>query len=95
MNSAYAVMDEWVLSGKLLQLVMVVTALEVLVLLVHHRMTGRGIAPKDYLWNVLSGLFLMMAVWCALSKQTQGIALFLTAAGVAHVADLVMKCKKR
>jgi predicted membrane protein len=88
-------MDQWILSGKLVQLIMAITAMEVLVLFVFHRITGRGIAPKDYFLNVLSGLFLMMAVWFALAKQTHLIALFLMAAGVAHVADLVLKYKKR
>jgi hypothetical protein len=88
-------MDQWVLSGKLVQLIMAITAVEVVALFAFHRITGRGIAPKDYFLNVISGLCLMMAVWFALSKQTESIALFLMAAGVAHVADLVLKYKKR
>ncbi len=95
MNAAYALMDQWVLSGKLVQLVMAITAIEVVALFVYRRITGRGIAPKDYFLNVVSGLFLMMAVWFALSRQTDAIALFLTAAGAAHMADLLLKCKKR
>jgi hypothetical protein len=88
-------LGQWILDGELVQLIMLITAIEVAVLVVYHRMTGRGIPPRFYLLNVVSGLFLMLAVWFALAKQPGPIALFLAAAGLAHAADLIHKWKRR
>jgi len=63
--------------------------LETVALSVLHRLTGRGLAWRDYGLTVLSGLSLMLALRCALTPGFwPGMALFLVTAGLAHGADL-------
>jgi len=63
--------------------------LETLALGLLHRLTGRGLAWRDYGLTVLSGLSLMLALRCALTPGFwPGMALFLVTAGLVHGADL-------
>lgn len=76
-------------SGRIIDLILLLTAAEAGVLVVHHRATGRGIAPSGFLCNLLSGVCLMLAVRAALVSAWWGwVAAFLLAAGLAHLADL-------
>ncbi len=60
-----------------------------------HRRTGKGVAPADFLLNLASGLFLMIALRCALaSAGWVWIALSITAALIAHLADLRRRWKR-
>jgi hypothetical protein len=71
------------------------TMVEAGLLAVYHRRTGRGVAPADFLINLTSGLFLMLALRLALTSAWWGwITLCLTAAGAAHVTDLRRRWKK-
>ena len=64
-------------------------AIETLVLWLLYTVRGWGIAPSQYLLTVLSGLFLMLALRCALTPDGwPGMAVSLIAAGLAHGADL-------
>ena len=55
-----------------------------------------GIAPSHYLLTVLSGLFLMLALRCALTPDWWlGMATSLIAAGVAHGADLRQRFRQQ
>jgi hypothetical protein len=66
-----------------------VIVLETMVLWVLHRLTGHGLAWREYGLTVLSGLSLMLALRCALTPGFwPGMALFLVTAGLAHGADL-------
>jgi hypothetical protein len=63
--------------------------LETLALWAVHRLTGRGLAWREYGLTVLSGLSLMLALRCALTPGFwPGMALFLVTAGLAHGTDL-------
>jgi hypothetical protein len=63
--------------------------LESLLLWAFHKLAGRGLALADCVLTILSGVFLMLALRCALTPQGwPGMALFLIAAGIAHGADL-------
>jgi len=63
--------------------------LETVFLWALHHFVGWGLAPKHYVLTVLSGLFLMLALRCALTPDGwPGMGLFLIAAGLAHGADL-------
>lgn len=74
----------WLVDG-----VIVLTAVEGIVLLAHHRLTGGGPRPGSYLLNLVSGLCLMAALRCAMGGTgTLWIALCLMAAGAAHGADM-------
>jgi hypothetical protein len=73
----------------LVDLVIVLSLLETVFLLVHHRLTGRGIAPSQFLANMVSGLCLMLALRAALTQSAwTWVALPLAAAGIVHASDL-------
>lgn len=73
----------------LLDAVIVFTLFEGLALWIHHAATGRGLAPRDYALNMLSGLCLMLAVRAALGTSPwPWIAACLAGAGLAHGLDI-------
>jgi hypothetical protein len=73
----------------LVDLVIALSLLETVFLLLHHRVTGRGIAPSQFLANMVSGLSLMLALRAALTHSDWvWVAMPLVAAGVAHASDL-------
>jgi hypothetical protein len=73
----------------LVDVVIAFTALECAVLAVYHRITGRGVAPRDFALNIVSGLCLMLALRCLVRDAgVAWIALCLLAAGAAHGTDL-------
>ena len=78
------------LSGPhLIDLVIGVTLLEGLALMAYHRASGKGVAPRDFIVNWLSGLCLMFALRAAVAAAWWGwAALWLLAAGLAHAVDL-------
>lgn len=87
---------QWVMGGGLTDTIIAITLLEVAALLAHHRQTKRGLSPRDYLLNVVSGLCLMLALRCALAGSAwYFISAFLMAAGLAHVADIVLRLRQR
>jgi hypothetical protein len=66
-----------------------VTLLEAAWLLWHHRRSGRGVAPRDFLANLLSGLCLMAALRGALAASGPAwILACLALAGIVHAIDL-------
>lgn len=91
-------MAEWMSGGhlvNLVDLVVALTLLECVALVGYHRLTRRGVAPKDYALNLASGLCLMFALRCALvTADWQWVALWLTAAGLAHGADIISRWKR-
>jgi hypothetical protein len=75
--------------AQLVDAVIAFTVLECAVLASYHRITSRGVAPRDFLLNVVSGLCLMLALRCLVRDAGAAwIALCLLAAGAAHGADL-------
>ena len=86
---------DWIWSGRLVDIIIGLTVLEATVLAVHHRITQRGLALKDYALNLASGLFLMLALRAALAHSSWiWIAVSLTAAGLAHGADIVLRLRR-
>lgn len=76
-------------SGRIVDLVLAITAIEAALLLAYHRRTGRGPAPKDVVGMLLAGACLMLALREALvGAEWRWIALWLAAAFVAHLNDL-------
>jgi hypothetical protein len=82
-------------SGWVVNVAIGFTLLELVALLAWHRMTGRGLAPHDYVLNLLSGLCLMLALRAALFSFWAGVALCLIAAGVAHLSDLFARARRK
>ena len=73
----------------LLDGVIMLALLEMAALLAWHRRTGRGLAPRALLPNLLAGLCLMLALRGALvGAHAAWLPGLLAAAGLAHVADL-------
>ncbi|MCW6507273.1 hypothetical protein [Lichenifustis flavocetrariae] len=82
-------MGDLIRSGHLVEAILALTAVEWLALSAYHRLTGRGVPPRDFNRNLLSGMLLLLALREALVNGWWGwIAASLTGALVAHVADL-------
>jgi hypothetical protein len=81
--------------AQVIDLVIAFTLVECLLLALYHRATGKGVAPRDFGMNMLSGLCLMLALRClARDAGAAWIALFLLAAGLAHGTDLLMRWRR-
>jgi hypothetical protein len=77
------------MSGRIVDLILIFTVLELLFLFVYRRRTGHGAAPGDIFLNLLSGICLMLALRCALTGAWWGwIGLCLFGSLLAHLADL-------
>ena len=73
----------------MVDIVIAVTAVEAVVLWLYHQHTGKGLAGRDFLPTLLSGLLLMLA----LRMHMTGLgwmptAALLTGAGIFHTVDL-------
>ena len=76
-------------SHALLDLAIAAVALEIAALWWWHRRTGRGLAPRRVLPNLLAGLCLMLALRAVLGgAPVWWMAAALAGSGLAHVADL-------
>lgn len=76
-------------SGRIIDLVVVLTLLEAGALVGFRRMTGRGPALSAFGLNLLSGLCLMLAVRAALVGAWWGfVAVWMLGALALHLADL-------
>ena len=89
-------LEQWVTGGGLIDTIIGITLLETAALLLYHYQTKRGLAPRDYLLNVVSGLCLMLALRCALSGAAwYFMSLWLMAAGLVHVTDIAWRLRQR
>ncbi len=81
--------------AQIIDAVIVFTVVECIALTAYHRLTGKGVAARDFLANMLSGLCLMLALRC-LAREADPIcvAAFVLAAGVAHGIDIRMRWKR-
>jgi hypothetical protein len=76
-------------SGRIVDIVLAVTAIEAAILVAYYHRTGRGPAPGELAGTLLSGICLMLALRTALVGAWWGwIALWLVAAFAAHLNDL-------
>lgn len=76
-------------SGRLVEGILVLTLLEWCALAIYNRRTGRGVAQSDFAANLLSGMFLLVALREALVGAWWGwVAAGLTGALAAHLVDL-------
>jgi hypothetical protein len=82
-------MAELFASGRLVDLILIIVAIEAACLVIYWRSTGRGVSPGDLLPNLFAGAFLLLAL--RLSLRGAGWQLCcgsLAAAGLAHLVDL-------
>jgi hypothetical protein len=85
-------MAELFASGRLIDLILGLVLIEAAVLTGFHRLTGKGVAPRDLVGLLLAGSFLLLAVRAALvGAAWVWVGLWLTLALFAHLADLTMR----
>jgi hypothetical protein len=90
------IMSELFVSGHIVDLILGLVVLEAMAVTLYHRNTGLGVAPADLLSNLLSGVFLMLALRVALVQASwTWTALLLFAALLAHLADLLRRWKRQ
>lgn len=79
-------------SGRVVDLILALTALEAGSLLVLRHFTGRGVESASLVATLLAGCFLLLALRSAFENSGWIFtALFLFAALLAHVADLSLR----
>ena len=89
-------MREFVASGHLVDLAMVLTLLELIGLVIYRRRTGRGIDGSKLVITLASGLFLMLGLRAALTgADWPWIALALFASWATHLLDLKNRWPRR
>lgn len=80
---------ELIESGRIVDIIVGLVALEALALVVYRRWTTFGPAPADVATMLLGGVCLMLALRAALTGAGWvWVAVFLSASLVAHLADL-------
>lgn len=93
-------MSDFTIAGiglvRLTEIVIALTLLEGMALAAYYRMTGRGLAARDYALNLVSGLCLMLALRAALAGAgATWVLAWLSAAGLAHGADIWRRWKRQ
>ena len=79
-------------SGRIADLVLAILVIEALVILFHHRLTGRGPSLGRVLPFMLAGGCLLLAWRTAAAGLPWPLpAAFLAAAGCAHLVDLLRR----
>ena len=88
-------MTELFASGRIVDGILVLVALEAVALLVLRRRTGRGPAPVPLLCNLASGAALMLAVRAALTDAAWPVvAGCLLMSLVAHASELALRLRE-
>lgn len=79
-------------SGAIVDLILVLVALECIALFSLRRFWGKGPSVYDWLPNLASGACLLLALRATMAQATWlWVALFLTLSLVAHLADLARR----
>ena len=82
-------------SARLVDFILVLVLVEAAGLWLWHRLTGQGVAGRELIGLLLAGAFLLLALRAALRHADWGwIALWLTLALLAHLADLTMRWRR-
>jgi hypothetical protein len=88
-------MAELFTSGRLVDLILVIVAIEAAFLLVFWRSTGRGVSPGALLPNLFAGAFLLLALRLSLGGAGWEVCCgSLAAAGAAHVVDIIRRWRR-
>lgn len=76
-------------SGHVVDLVLAFVFLEAVFIAVYRGKSGRGVRLREVAASMLAGVFLLLALRCALvAERWPWIATWLLAALIAHLADL-------
>jgi len=88
-------MSELFASGRVVDLLLALLALEAAFISIHHARTRRGAGLRNVAGSLLAGAFLMFALRAALVGDSwRGIEPWLVAALIVHVADLWQRLPK-
>jgi hypothetical protein len=88
-------MPELFASGRIVDAILVLVAIEAVVLAAWSARTGKGVAPRDLLPNLASGVALFLALRGALvGAAWPWIAACLLAALAAHATDLALRWRR-
>jgi hypothetical protein len=79
-------------SGRIVDLILALVAVQFVALWLYRRATGKGPAPADLAPNLLAGAALLLALRAALIQAGWfWVALFLAAGLAAHLVDLARR----
>ncbi len=89
-------MEDLFASGRLIDVALVVLALEVVVLLASRAFSRVGIRPVDLIGQLLAGALLLLAVRCAVTRVDYRWTLVLLSASFpAHAFDLIRRARRQ
>jgi hypothetical protein len=89
-------MEDLFASGRLIDVALVVLALEVVVLLASRAFSRVGIQPVDLIGQLLAGALLLLAVRCAVTRVDYRWTLVLLSASFpAHAFDLIRRARRQ
>lgn len=82
-------MQDWITSGRVVDWLLLLVAVEAGALLAYHRWTARGVPPRAVMLNLLSGACLLGAMRAALGGAWwPWVSMLLAMAGLLHALDL-------
>jgi hypothetical protein len=82
-------------SGHLVDLILMIVAIEAGCLLIYWRSHRRGVSPGDLLPNLCAGAFLLLALRLSLGGAGWELCCAsLAAAGIAHLVDLSRRWRR-
>ena len=85
-------LENLIVTGRIVDIMIAFVVVEVVVLLLVHRYTGKGIAPLPLLLNIGAGGSLMLALRAVFAGAAWWlVAACLVASLVFHVADLAQR----
>ena len=88
-------LESLIKSGRIVDIMVIFVVIEVVVLVMYWRRTGRGVPTLPLLVNVGAGGSLMLALGATLKGAGYlAIALCLIASLVFHLADIVLRWKR-
>jgi hypothetical protein len=83
-------------SGRVVDLILTIMAIEAIVLLTYRMATGRGIPPAGLVTNLIAGALLLLALRTALTGSPWTLtAAWLGGALLAHIADLAQRWRNQ
>ncbi len=82
-------MQDFVASGRVVDVILLIMAVEAASLIAYRRMTGRGLTTSSVMLMLAPGAFLLLALRAALTAEAWFVIIaWLVVALVAHLADL-------
>jgi hypothetical protein len=79
-------------NGRIIDGILVLVVVEIVVMILIHKKTGKGLRPLDLILSLLAGIALLLAVRAALiGLAWPAVALLLFLALIAHLVDLARR----